>query len=241
MHRRSVELLGLRAEHRFLDLGCGWGSLSAHVAEHVGANCTAWTNHEGQADHVQTRLRKIGATDRSKVLCADYRTSEGGKFDRIACIEMAEHVGVKNLRTLFDRIGELLSDDGRVLLQWTGLRRALKAEDLIWGLFVSKYIFPGADGALPLSSMLKVAEKAGFEVHAVTNVSTHYEHTLLAWRANWRPNRADLLARFGERTYRVWAFFLAWSAMIARQGSACSYQVVLTKNDSTIARQLEGA
>jgi hypothetical protein len=44
-----------------------------------------------------------------------------------------------------------LKDDGIFYLQIAGLRRHWQYEDLIWGLFMNKYIFPGADASCPLS------------------------------------------------------------------------------------------
>ena len=123
-----------------------------------------------------------------------------------------------------------LVDDGLFYLQWTGLRRKLQPEDLMWGLFINKHIFPGADAALPLSSMLKVAEKSGWEVQGVENVSRHYAQTLRLWRANWESNRARVVAEHGERWFRIWQFFLAWSQIVAEQGNAACFQVVMNKN-----------
>ena len=65
---------------------------------------------------------------------------------------MVEHVGIKNLPKYFKLVHDLLKDDGLFLLQFAGLRRGggegvppvgLRPEDMIWGLFMNKYIFPG--------------------------------------------------------------------------------------------------
>ncbi|MEN9581330.1 MAG: hypothetical protein RJA70_4339, partial [Pseudomonadota bacterium] len=135
-----------------------------------------------------------------------------------------------------EQIYELLDDDGLFLLQWTGLRRSLKHEDLMWGLFVNKYIFPGADASLPPSTMLKTLEKAGFEVHSIENISGHYAWTLKAWYGNWNQNREAVLAAYGERWFRIWNFFLAWSILVAEQGNAGCYQAVLNKNVASFQR-----
>jgi sphingolipid C9-methyltransferase len=119
---------------------------------------------------------------------------------------------------------------GIFLLQWTGLRRGLRPEDLIWGLFMNKYIFPGADASLCPSAMLKAMEKAGWETHSVENISIHYGWTIKHWHDNWISNREAVVATYGERWYRIWNFFLAWSTLIAEQGNAACFQVVLNKN-----------
>ena len=45
-----------------------------------------------------------------------------------------------------------------------GLRKGSNWQDVQWGLFMSKYIFPGADASTPLYWYTKELEKAGFEV-----------------------------------------------------------------------------
>ncbi len=39
-----------------------------------------------------------------------------------------------------------------------------------------------------------------------------------------------VLAAYGERWYRIWHFFLAWSTIIGEQGNAACFQVVRNKN-----------
>jgi hypothetical protein len=78
--------------------------------------------------------------------------------------------------------------------------------------------------------MLKAMEKAGWETHSVENVSTHYAWTIKKWFDNWASNRDAIVAAYGERWFRIWRFFLAWSTIIAEQGNAACFQVVLNKN-----------
>jgi cyclopropane fatty-acyl-phospholipid synthase-like methyltransferase len=48
------------------------------------------------------------------------------------------------------QVRNLLKQDGLFFLQIAGLRREWKYEDLLWGIFMGKYIFPGADASCPL-------------------------------------------------------------------------------------------
>jgi sphingolipid C9-methyltransferase len=234
---RICQKLGLRPGQRLLDVGAGWGTLIAHAVTHHGVDATGVTLSESQASFARRRFLELGIAGSAQVLNLDYRDMPPGKFDRIACLEMVEHVGVKNLKGFFEQLQNYLVDDGLFVLQWTGLRRLLRPEDLMWGLFMNKFVFPGADGALPLSSMLKVVEKAGWEVQSVDNTSTHYVHTLRAWRHNWESSRASVVATHGERWFRIWHFFLAWSEIVAEQGSAACYQVLLNKNVDSYDRR----
>jgi cyclopropane fatty-acyl-phospholipid synthase-like methyltransferase len=145
-------------------------------------------------------------------------------------------VGVKNLVPFYELVKDLLEDDGLFLLQWTGLRRGLRPEDLIWGLFMNKYVFPGADASLCPAAMLKAMEKAGWETHSVENISIHYGFTIKLWHDNWLSNREAVTKAYGDRWFRIWNFFLAWSTIIAEQGNAACFQVVLNKNMDSFDR-----
>ena len=222
--------LQLRPGERMLDIGCGWGTLALHAAKNYGADTTGVTISKNQTQFGTDRIQEAGLTDRSRILCTDYRDIPRQKFDKISSLEMVEHVGVKNLVSFYELVRDLLSDEGLFLLQWTGLRRGLRPEDLIWGLFMNKYIFPGADASLCPSPMLKAMEKAGWETHSVENVSMHYAWTIKRWHDNWLSNQDAIVAAYGERWFRIWNFFLAWSTVIAAQGNASCFQVVLNKN-----------
>jgi cyclopropane fatty-acyl-phospholipid synthase-like methyltransferase len=52
--------------------------------------------------------------------------SNTNRYNKISCIEMAEHVGVKNFQAFLQQVRELLHDDGLFLLQIAGLRRAFQ-------------------------------------------------------------------------------------------------------------------
>ena len=235
---KVCDKIGLRASHRVLDLGCGWGAFLAHMAASRGAEGIGATLSRTQEAFANRRFAELGVEQQVKAMVADYRDLPAEKFDRIVCLETVERVGVKNLKAFFEKLHDHLYDDGLLFLQWTGLRRQLRPEDLMWGLFMNKYIFPGADAALPLSSMLKVAEKAGWEVQGVENVSCHYTQTLALWRRNWDANRQRVVAAHGERWFRIWQFFLAWSQLVGEQGSAACFQVVMNQNLDRLDRRL---
>jgi cyclopropane fatty-acyl-phospholipid synthase-like methyltransferase len=222
--------LQLEPGERFLDIGCGWGTLTRHAAQVYGADATGVTIAERQTEFGTERIRHAGLSERARILCCDYRDIPKQRFNKIASLEMVEHVGVKNLIPFYELVRNLLEDDGLFLLQWTGLRRGLRPEDLIWGLFMNKYVFPGADASLCPSAMLKAMEKAGWEMHSVENISIHYGFTIKKWHDNWLSNKDAVVAAYGERWFRIWHFFLAWSVLVAEQGNAACFQVVLNKN-----------
>ncbi|MCC6214410.1 MAG: class I SAM-dependent methyltransferase [Polyangiaceae bacterium] len=228
--RLVCEKLQLQRGERLLDIGCGWGTLALQAARDFGADTTGVTLAERQTELGNARIREAGLSDQARILCKDYRDIPYTRYDKIVSLEMVEHVGVKNLVSFYEQVRDLLADDGLFLLQWTGLRRGFRPEDLIWIMFMGKYVFPGADASLPPSSMLTAMEKAGWETHSMENVTTHYHYTIKKWHENWVSNREAVLRTYGERWYRIWNLFLAWSTIIATQGNAACFQTVLCKN-----------
>lgn len=238
--------LGIRPEHEVLDIGCGWGTFVAHTAKVFGARTTGITIAQRGAQFGNERIAKTGVSERARIECLDYRELPKRTYDRIVSLEMVEHVGIKNLASYFSIVYDHLKDDGLFLLQWCGLRRGgrdgvlpvnMRPEDMIWGLFMNKYIFAGADASVPPGEMLTAMEKAGFEVHSMENISVHYELTIKRWHQNWQKNRAVILESYGERWYRLWNLFLAWSWRIAAQGTSACFQVVAHKNLDTFDRR----
>jgi len=233
--------LHMRPNLRLLDIGCGWGTFIRYAARHFSADATGVTlSIQGKNYHdllLSSQPSSIGKGS-AKVLHLDYRDiPKTQKFDRITCIEMAEHVGVKNFQGFMRQIYNLLEDDGLFFLQIAGLRRASQFEDIVWGLFMDRYIFCGADASTPLGFTVNELEKAGFEIHSVENIGIHYSLTINKWYNNWVHNREKIVQKYGERNYRIWLWFLAWCVIIAKQGSSTCWQIILNKNKNGFDRK----
>ena len=229
--------LHLKEGERLLDIGCGWGTLAAHSAKYFGADSTGITIAQNGADYANEQIERWGVKDKARVLRMDYRSIPAGKYDKITCLEMAEHVGVKYFTRFMKQISGLLKDDGLFLLQIAGLKAGYHQESLSWGLFMNQYIFQGADASMPLSFVVKRLEKAGFEIHSVENIGIHYSRTIQHWYHNWQRNKEQVLKEYGEWWFRCWEVFLAWSVDIAKQGNSTCFQIVCNKNLDAYNRQ----
>jgi cyclopropane fatty-acyl-phospholipid synthase-like methyltransferase len=207
------EKIGLKEGERMLDIGCGWGTLAKFASVNYGAKATGVTLGRNQTAWGNNGLRKAGISEeQSKIVCQDYRDIEipEGKFNKITCLEMAEHVGMRHLTTFFKQCNEMMDDDGVFYLQVAGLRKSWQYEDLIWGLFMNKYIFPGADASCPLNNYISCLESAGWEVKGLDTVGVHYSATLWRWYRNWLANKEKVVAKYGNRWYRVSCYFIFW-------------------------------
>lgn len=114
---------------------------------------------------------------------------------------------------------------------------------------MNKYVFPGADASCSLGWVVNQVEAAGFEVKNIDVLGVHYSATIWRWYLNWVNNKEKITEKYGDRSvmptiltgrhgvdtsmsrwYRIWVFFLAYSTIISRQGSASVFQLTLHKN-----------
>ena len=85
---------------RLLDVGCGWGSLTLHAAEHYGVQVTGVTLSGEQRDFVPQAGRRARARrPRRRPAAGLPRHRPTVRIDAIASIEMGEHVGDEDYPT----------------------------------------------------------------------------------------------------------------------------------------------
>src|SRR5271157_4627694 len=167
--------LRLRHGDGLLDIGCGWGGLTIHAAQHYGVESLGITLSRAQTEWAQGRIRQSGLEGHCQVKFLDYRelTTRGG-FDKLACIGMIEHVGDAGLPDFFRRCWSLLRPGGTFLLQ--GITRDHANPIDYNDAFSTNFIFPNGE-LQPISTVLDAAEAVGFEVRDVEDLREHYALT----------------------------------------------------------------
>ena len=216
--------LDLKAGHKVLDIGCGWGGTALYLHKVAGVDVTGVTLSEEQLKVARQRAADAGVSDHVRFELIDYRHVEG-RFDRIVSIGMFEHVGAAHYEEFFGKCHELLTDDGVMLLHTIGKLGKASAPDP----FTDKYIFPGYH--LPaLSQMLEGSEAVRLIASDVETLRLHYAYTLRAWLERTRATRPKIVAMYDERFYRLWEFYLAGGIVMFENGGGCVYQVQYTRD-----------
>ncbi|MCL4370976.1 MAG: cyclopropane-fatty-acyl-phospholipid synthase family protein [Chloroflexi bacterium] len=228
--------LRLQPSERLLDIGCGWGGLIMHAAEHFGVQALGITLSQPQADLANRRIAEAGLSDRCQAVVLDYRELRShGPFDKIVSVGMVEHVGAKKLPEYFQSAWSVLRPGGLFLNH--GITAAAKDKGssnpldryvFQRGAFIRKYVFP--DGELiPLGDVLGVAERTGFEVRDVESLREHYALTLRHWVRRLEANREAALRLVDERTYRVWRLYMAGTSHAFTTARLSLHQALLSK------------
>ncbi len=214
--------LALSPGQTVLDIGCGWGGMAIHLAQHHDVHVTGITLSEEQAALARDRVREAGVADKVTILLEDYRdtAASGRRFDRIVSVGMFEHVGRAQFETFFEACARLLEDDGVMLLHTIGRMGSPGTTDA----FTRKYIFPG--GYIPaLSETVAASEKFRLIASDVETLRLHYAKTIRAWYANCMTHREAIIALHDEKFFRMWTFYLAGAATVFEHGNMCNYQI----------------
>jgi cyclopropane-fatty-acyl-phospholipid synthase len=217
--------LQLTAEDRFLDVGCGWGSLVIHAARRYGVRAVGVTASPAQAELARERVREAGLSDRVEIRVQDYREVADGPYDKIASVGMYEHVGEAQLPVYAAKLFRLLRPGGMLLNH--GITRLHDGKQRQKS-FTDRYVFP--DGELHrLAVVVEMLEHAGFETRDVESLREHYARTLRAWGANLRAHRDEAVADVGYQRERIWRLYMAASAAAFDAGHISIVQTLAVK------------
>lgn len=210
--------IGLKAGDKVLDIGSGWASFMAYAAEFYGVKAVGVTVSKEQAALAAQRYKDHDIETRLQ----DYRDINE-QFDHLVSLGMFEHVGYRNYRIFMRLAHKALKDKGLFLLHTIAGNRSVKKTDA----WIDKYIFPG--GMLPSMAQIGKAVEDLFVIEDVHNFGADYDKTLMAWFANFDKSWSDLKAKYSDRFYRMWKYYLLSCAGGFRARRMQLYQIVLSK------------
>ena len=222
-----IKKLNIKENSKVLDIGSGWGHLSMEIARQAKCQVTGVTLSENQYRYSSVKAKESNLGNQVQFRLMDYREVKE-KYDRVVSVGMFEHVGRKFYNTFFNKVSEILKDDGLALLHTIGSVNAPRSPQP----WITKYIFPG--GYTPsLSEVANPIEKSGLILSDMEVLRMHYAHTLRNWKERFIKNKEKVLKMFDERFFRMFEFYLSSCEMAFKHGDQVVYQLQLTKKLNT--------
>lgn len=215
-----AEKLQLEPGMSVLDIGCGWGGLAKYLAENYHVKVVGITISIEQQKMAKERCSGLDVDIR---LC-DYRDINE-TFDRIVSVGMLEHVGEQNFRTFFLTAHNCLTRDGVLVVHTMGFNNFKIPTTQP---FIDKYIFP--NGMFPRLTSLIESFEGKFVLEDLQNIGYDYYPTLMSWNQNFEKSWPELSLKYDDRFYRMWKFYLSFSAASLRSRKLQVYHFVLSKN-----------
>jgi cyclopropane-fatty-acyl-phospholipid synthase len=208
-HDLVARKLDLQPGMRLLDVGCGWGGMVMHAAQHYGVKVLGVTLSLRQAEWAQKAIAERGLSELAEVRHLDYRDVAETDFDAISSIGLTEHIGKAQLPGYFKFLYDKLKPGARLLNHC--ITRPNNLEPAVReNYFINRYIFPDGELEGP-GHLMSVMHDAGFEVRHEENLREHYAMTLAAWSANLTKHWDESVGEVGERKARIWRLYLAGS------------------------------
>ena len=213
---------------RVLDIGCGWGGLGLFLNRHYGCEVLGVSLAPDQVRFANERAAAAGVADKVRFELIDYRDVQG-RFDRITSVGMIEHVGAGNFGEYFAKTFDLLADDGVMLTHTIGRTSGPGRTDA----WTRKHVFPG--GYIPaLSELVEACERTGWQAADLEVLRFHYALTLHEWYRRTTAHRAEIVALYDERLFRMWQFYLAGAEQTFRLGGMVNFHLQTVKRQAVL-------
>jgi cyclopropane-fatty-acyl-phospholipid synthase len=115
-----------------------------------------------------------------------------------------------------------LPNEGLFLLQTIGGNRSVMRANA----WTDRYIFPNS--VLPSAKQITSAAEELFVLEDWHSFGPDYDKTLMCWYRNFEAAWPELRAKYGERFYRMWRYYLLSSAGGFRARTSQLWQIVFS-------------
>ncbi|KAL7443266.1 hypothetical protein ACHAXM_008822 [Skeletonema potamos] len=230
-----MQRAGIKDGMKVVDLGCGWGSVTLHIAKHF-PNCkiTSISNSHSQREYILNTAKERGYNvDNIRVITCDASLWQDKQYfaeklqgvennDVVISIEMFEHM--KNYSVLFEKVSSFLGPDGKLFVHVFTHKDHAYHFSKGW---MADTFFTG--GTMPSDDLfLYFAEHFSIANHWRVNGS-NYEKTSNAWLKlmdrNWKSGELKpvLEEAYGKDKGYEWyinwrLFYLACAELFGMNG-----------------------
>lgn len=224
-YRRIREILKTPSSNRLLEIGTGWGGFLAQSKNDFD-KLDSITISKEQFSH-SSALHKDNSN--INIIYDDYRNISQ-TYNSIVSIEMFEAVGQQYWSTYFQKINNLLTKNGKAVVQ------TITIDDKLFDAYknstdaIRTFIFPG--GMLPSPSIfMKYAKNNNFKILDAFSFGDSYSKTLDLWNDSFKKNIKEIeRLNFDEKFIKIWEYYLTSCSSSFINQRTNVYQFTLQKN-----------
>ena len=188
---------------RLLDIGGGWGGVTQYCGAR-GVHVTTLTIAEDSARYIQCLIAESNLP--GEVFLQGFLAHRPREpYDHAVIYGVIEHL--PSYRRFAASAWRVLKPGGRLYLDASAAIQKFSVS-----AFTRAYIWSGAHTFMSLQDVIAELLYHGFEILDVTRETRDYELSMLEWAKRLDAAKDDVVARWGEETYRAFRLFLRGGA-----------------------------
>ncbi|KAK2807878.1 hypothetical protein FQN50_005267 [Emmonsiellopsis sp. PD_5] len=215
--------LGLKPGMRLIDIGGGWGGVTQYCGAR-GVHVTTLTLTEGSVRHIQRIITENNLP--GEVHLQDFLEHKPKEpYDHAVMFGVIEHI--PNYRRFAHDVWKVLKPGGRLYLDGSAA-----VEKFAVSAFTRDYIWRGTHTFMTVQDVMGELLLHGFEIVNVERETRDYELTMLEWAKRLDAAKDEIIAGWGEETYRVFRLFLWGGTHAFRTNALQAYHLVAERTAS---------
>lgn len=215
--------LDLKPGMRLLDIGGGWGGVTQYCGAR-GIHVTSLTIAEDSAQFIQRVLSDSNL--KGEVFLQDFLQHVPEEpYDHAVIYGVIEHL--PDYRRFAAKVWDVLKPGGRLYLDG-----AAAVQKFAVSAFCREYIWPGTHTFMTIQDVIREFLYHGFEVVEVARETSDYGNTMLEWAKRLDLARDEIIAGWGEETYRIFRLYLWGGQHAFKIGTLQAYHLVVERTPS---------
>lgn len=209
--------LGLKPGMRLLDIGGGWGGVTEYCGAR-GIHVTTLTIAKDSHKFISRLIEEKNLP--GEVFLQDFlEHTPAEPYDHAVIYGVIEHL--PNYRRFARSVWKVLKPGGRLYLDGSAA-----IEKFAVSSFTRDYVWRGTHTFFTLQDVLSEMLYHGFEIVEVARETKDYELTMLEWAKRLDAAKEEIIAGWGEETYRVFRLFLWGGTHAFKTNSLQAYHMI---------------
>lgn len=214
------KMLGLRPGMRLLDIGGGWGPVPQYAGER-GVEVTSVTIAPDSERYIQRMIKEKNLPCRVvRTDFLDYRPEK--PFDAVVIFGVIEHI--PQYRAFVDQVWKCLKPGGLMYMDASAVRVKYQMSPSL-----RRTVWTSTATYLSLHDLITELNFGGLQLLELKNESRDYEITMHHWARRFEAAREQIVARWGDRLYRLFQLYLWGGHHCFRWDTLQAYRLLIRR------------